>query len=274
MKGGAEFASLQWPRHSAGAIIASAALLAALAQITGTGAVLVLGGVFFAAGLAHGAALEDGRTLAAYSIPQALAYVALAIGFAGVFVALPLAGLSGFLALSAWHFAAAERPRGHDPQPAMALALVIIGGGALFWPDTTRDIFVQLTGAPIPSLFMTGLAMLGAIGIVMTIVARLKHRRGSRSAMAAVLASILLHPVLAVGLCFLAFHALPETIRQLERFGSGPTFSAVFPTLALAAIGSMIVAGFVLGGVISLPMAAALALGMTVPHMLAGDLRP
>lgn len=274
MIGGADFASPQRPRRSAGAIIASAALLAALAQIAGTGAVLVLGGVFFAAGLAHGAALEDGRTLAAYTLPEALAYVALAIGFAGLFVALPLAGLSAFLALSAWHFAAAERPRGHDPQPAIALALVIIGGGALFWPDTTRSIFVRLTGAPIPSLFMTGLAMLGAIGIVMAVAARMKHRRGSRSALAAVLASILLHPVLAVGLCFLAFHALPETMRQLERFGPGPTFAAVTPTLALAAIGSVMVAGFVLTSVISLPMAAALALGMTVPHMLAGDLRP
>ncbi|WP_234036244.1 Brp/Blh family beta-carotene 15,15'-dioxygenase [Porphyrobacter sp. YT40] len=230
--------------------------------------------MFFAAGLAHGAALEDGRTLAAYTIPEAVAYVALAIGFAGLFIALPFAGLVAFLALSAWHFAAAGRPRGHHPQSAIALALVIIGGGALFWPDTTRDIFTRLTGAPIPSLFMTGLATLGAIGIVMAMAARLKHRRGSRAAIAAVLAGVLLHPVLAVGLSFLAFHALPETIRQLERFGPGPTFAAVLPTLVLAAIGGMIVAGLVFGGVISLPVAAALAVGMTVPHMLAGDLRP
>ncbi|WP_379922529.1 Brp/Blh family beta-carotene 15,15'-dioxygenase [Erythrobacter sp. R86502] len=266
-------AVLRWPRHVAGAIIVPAAALAAAAQLTSHSAAVALGAAFFLAGLAHGAGQEDQRSLKRYGLAEAAAYVALAAAFAGLFLAAPLAGLAAFLALSAWHFAQNAPARGRDGWADIALALVTVGAGALLWPQTTGAIFAELIGAPLPDWFMIALAVVGAAGIALTAVAAATRMRGFAAAGAAVLAAAVLHPVLAVGFTFFAFHALPETMRQIDRFGPGATIAAIAPTMALALVGASLMAALVVAGLIALPIAAAAALGLTVPHMLAGDLR-
>ena len=216
--------------------------------------------------MAHGAGEEEDGGIARLGWAQAAAYIVVGIAVAGLFLALPLAGLVLFLALSAWHFARSDCRMGQAAR--LAIAALAIGGSALFQPQTTAQVFTAAMGEPAPVLLVRLLALAGVAGAGAALYALFRNQRGCGEAMLALGATALLHPVLAVGLVFLLGHALPIQRRQLRRYGSAAVTRAVlWPTL-LAIAGAALLAAGVLSGWLALPVAAALAFGLATPHML------
>ncbi|WP_067789304.1 Brp/Blh family beta-carotene 15,15'-dioxygenase [Paraurantiacibacter namhicola] len=238
--------------------------LAALAQLAGTGAAIALGIGFFLAGFAHGAAEHQSGTLRAFRLLDAAAYVLAGLAVAALFLAMPLAGLTLFLLLSAWHF---QHSAGGDRLARWAYALTAVGGSALWQGEATAEIFAALLGQPIPQPWMLVLAVAGGAGLVLAIAA-LGRRPHGWSLIACVAATALLHPVLATGLAFFLGHAWPMQHAQARRFGWSEVIRAAAPTAIPAMLGALAIAAFVLVGILPLVWAAALAFGMATPHIL------
>ncbi len=225
-----------------------------------------LGLVLFALGLAHGAGDEQDGKLSSYTLLHAGAYVVVGLAIAGLFLMAPLYGLALFFALSAWHFARSEC-RFHQAS-RLAIAGLAVGGSALLRPDETADVLAFVTGADVPRNFMRFLAMGGVFGLVCAAYAFVTNRRGFGHTIVAALATLLLHPVLAVGLVFLTAHAVPVQERQVLTYGASTVARAVaLPTL-IALVGATAIAMAVGIGWIAPQVAAALAFGMATPHML------
>ncbi|KLE32360.1 hypothetical protein AAW00_12985 [Aurantiacibacter luteus] len=239
-------------------------LAAVAAQLAGGGAAIALGLAFFLAGTAHGAGDEQGGTIRPWNVIGAAGYVVAGLAVAALFVAAPLAGLTLFLLLSAWHFA---RSTGGTRARQVAFALSAVGGSALWQTGRTEAIFAAVLGMPIPGVWMTGLAILGGAGLLLAAWALGKRWRDPLL-WSVLAATALLHPVLAVGFAFLAGHALPMQQAQVRRHGWRAVLAAQGPTTALAVLGAAAIAALVLTGHLALPLAAALAFGMATPHML------
>ncbi|GGD58113.1 hypothetical protein GRI62_01690 [Erythrobacter arachoides] len=252
--------SVPWGR----AVLPFIFVCALAAQIAGEGAAIVLGLAFFLAGTAHGAGDEQGGAIRPWSAVGAAGYVVAGLAVAALFVAAPLAGLSLFLLLSAWHFA---RSTGGTRARQLAFALTAVGGSALWQVEGTGAIFAAVVGTHIPAIWMTGLAMLGGAGLLLAALALSKRWRDPLL-WSVLAATALLHPVLAVGYAFLAGHALPLQEGQFRRHGWRQVLAAQGPTTALAVLGAAAIAALVLTGNLALPLAAALAFGMAAPHML------
>lgn len=260
--------------HIAGALqLLVFATVAAAALAMGGYWPTALGIGCFLAGLAHGASHDDGVMIARWTVPHLIAYVVAGCAVGMLMLAAPLAGLTVFLALSAWHFA--DTPDGGHVMSGAATGLIAIGGSALFQPDPTSAIFANLTGVVIPYEFMTALALAGGAGCLLTVgvaVMLLFHGTNhSGDALSPVLAfagTLLLPPVLAVGAIFFLLHARPTMARQIERYGRQRVFAACSWPTALAMIGAIVLIGLTWTGFLSLPIAAAAALGMATPHML------
>ena len=248
------------------AVLPSALLaLAGLAQIAGEGPAIALGLLFFLAGTAHGAGDEQDGTIRPYRLAPAVAYVVAGLAVAALFVALPLAGLTLFLLLSAWHFA--HSSGGTWPR-RLGFALTAIGASALWQNAATGRVFAAVLGTPIPPLWMLALAIIGAIGLGLSAWA-LKDDWRDGALWVTLVATAILHPVLAVGLAFAVGHALPIQRAQLRRYGWRRVLFAEGVTTGLAILGALAIAASVLTGHLALPLAAALAFGMATPHMLA-----
>lgn len=239
-------------------------LVAATAQLAGEGAAIALGLALFLAGTAHGAADEQGGTMGRWSPAGAAGYILAGLAVAALFVAAPLAGLTLFLLLSAWHFA---RSAPGTPSRQLAFALSAVGGSALWQPVTTASIFAAALGVPVPDVWMNGLAVIGGAGLLLAAWA-LGARWRDPLLWAVLGSTAFLHPILAVGLIFLAGHALPIQVAQVRKHGWPEVLAAQGPTTALAVLGAAAIAGLVLTGHLALPFAAALAFGMATPHML------
>ena len=248
-------------RLRAGALLPWALLaLAAAVQLAGTGPAIALGLAFFIAGLPHGAADDDGRRIARWKPLGIAVYLLVAASLALFALAQPLAALVVFLLLSAWHFAT------HEPGLyGWAIGLTAIGGSALWQGEATAAVFAAVTGAPVPGAMMMALAAVGGTGLVL---AALSARRDPAGSVLLLAAPALLHPVLAVGLIFLAAHAAPVLASQMQRYGVGNVARAVWPTALAAALGSAALIAAVLLGWTALPLAAAFAIALATPHML------
>ncbi len=264
---GAALALQEGPRHRAGALLPCVGLaLAAGAQLAGTTAAILLGLACFVAGLAHGAAEETEGRIAAFGPVRALAYVAIGLAVAGLFLALPIAGLTLFLLLSLWHFARSECAMG--PLARAAVGMLAIGGSALFRPSETTDVFAAIVGFAPPSVLVPVLSMAGVAGSVLVVAALVRRERGALLAASCLPAAILFHPVLAVGLVFLSAHALPVQAGQVARYGRHAVLrAALWPSLAAGA-GALASIAAVSAGLVPMPLAAALAFGLATPHML------
>ncbi len=239
--------------------------IAALAQVLGEAASMIVAAAFFLAGLAHGTIVERGGALFATSIPEGIGYLAVSAAVAALWLAAPLLGLALFLALSAWHFAGEEA--GH-PLATRAIALMAVGGSALFQPDATSMVFAEITGAAIPRLLLWGVAASGAVGVALALLAAIKRERSAVLGMVAVAAVALLSPVLAVAFVFFALHALPVTMRLSETYGVRRTIEASAPTTILAIAGLSAIALALSAGLLVPAIAAGMAVGLATPHML------
>ena len=243
-----------------------AIVLAAVAQIVGGVWPIALGCILFLAGLAHGAGDEQEGTLKRYGLLQALAYVMVGLAVAGLVLVAPLLGLTIFFALSAWHFARSDCDLA--PQTRYAIAGLSIGGSAAFRMDETGGILAAALGHEIPGLYMQLLAIPGVLGAGFALYAFFTGKRGAGHAIVALLAMVLLQPVLAVGLTFLIAHAIPIQQRQIRSYGVATVFRAVVVPAGIATVGAAALAGLVLSQTLALTVAVALALGLATPHML------
>ena len=255
------------PWHDAGALLSWGAIfLAALAQLAGAPWATGFGLLFFLLGLAHGAGDENEGSIARIKAIHAVAYLVIGAAIAGLFLVAPLAGLVLFLALSAWHFARSDFT--FAPLTRFAIAGLAVGGSALFRQNETAAVFAFLIGGDVPSSIIRLLALIGGLGAGCALLALFKSNRGFGHAIIALLAAVLLQPVLAVGLIFLVTHAIPVQQRQLTAYGRRAVIDAVLLPSAAAIIGAVVVAVLVTQDLLALPVAVALAFGMATPHML------
>ncbi|MEE4201480.1 Brp/Blh family beta-carotene 15,15'-dioxygenase [Erythrobacter sp.] len=239
--------------------------IASLAEGMGGAASMIVAAAFFLAGLAHGTLVERGGALFATSNPEATGYLVVAAAIAAFWLAAPLLGLALFLSLSAWHFAGEEA---ESPLATRAIALIAVGGSALFQPEATRAVFADLTGAAIPPLFLWGVAAAGAVGVVMVLLTAVRREPPAILGVLALTAVAWLSPVLAVAFVFLALHALPVTSRLFDLYGVQSTFEASAPATLLALTGMGALALALGSGVLDSASAAALLIGLATPHML------
>lgn len=248
------------PRQALG----TGALLIAAASLQMTGAVWAVAGglALFVAGLPHGAFDHTGRALLnrkQYVIRYLLA--GLLAGLA--FLWQPVAALAAFLLASAWHFTF-----DHSAGTALrrsAIALIAIGGSALFRPAETQAVFAALCGAVIPAPVMIVLAVCGVAGYAMA--ARVLLRRLRDPALWLVAASpVLFHPVLATGLIFWVGHAGPLTSRLARLRNWTPGTWLALGGAAAAATAAIMLAVPVAPAL--LPLFAAGAVALITPHLL------
>ena len=235
-----------------------------VSQWVGEGAAIALGLVFFLLGVSHGAGDEQGGRIRPYRLAGAAAYVVAGLAVAALFVAVPLAGLTLFLLLSAWHFAHSS---GGTLARRLGFALTAIGGSALWQRGETARVFEAILGMAVPEGWMIALAALGSAGLLLAAWSLGKRWRDP-VLFSTLVATVLLHPVLAVGFAFAAGHALPIQRAQIRRHGWRDVLAAEGATTGLAVTGALAIAAFVLTGHLALPLAAALAFGMATPHML------
>ncbi len=261
------FAKKEGLRHYVGALCACGALLAAIiAQLAGDGPALVLGLLFFLLGMSHGAADDDGDRIARIGLFQAFAYLVAGAAMVGIFIVFPLAALSLFLILSAWHFWHSDCAL--PPLAAGAIALLAVGGSALFKTAVTQSVFASILGVSIPAAFMYGLAAAGLTGLLLAFAVMIRQRAAVPEIAVTVVAVAILHPALAVGLVYLVGHALPVQLRQIDRFGLSDVVGASAVPTVIAAIGAIGLVAVYLAGIAALPIVAAIAFGLATPHML------
>ena len=225
-----------------------------------------LGLVLFVAGLAHGAGDEQDGELRRIGLVHAIAYLVVGIGVGGLFLAAPLGGLAVFFALSAWHFARSDCR--FEQATRFAIAGLAVGGSALFQTKLTAMVLMQATGAEVPGWFLRALAVAGLAGAGFAAFALIAGKRGFGHAIVALVAALLLHPVLAVGLIFLTAHAIPIQQRQAATYGPRVVMRAIAIPTIIATLGAIAIAASVWGAVLAMPIAVALALGLATPHML------
>ena len=259
-------------RPTAGALIAICSIgLALCAQLAGGNATILAGLAFFAVGLAHGAGDENGGRIAPFSALHICAYVITGAALTALVLIMPIAGLTVFLIISAWHFARSEIPAHRLSR--FAIACLLIGGSALFKGDETSQIFARILGLiSMPQMFMIAAAIIGAVGVVASVHVAILTCRGWALVCVSLSAVILLEPVLAVGLLFFIAHALPLQSRQINTYGIHDVLRSVGWTTGVAIIGGGTGCWAVWSGILELPVAAALALGMAAPHMLTEQL--
>lgn len=243
-------------------IAASLFIAACALQIASPSASLAGGLALFLAGLPHGAFAGDGRLLIV-GRDYAIRYATWGVAAALAFMVSPVAILMLFLALSAWHFL---HERGAGPRlRRMAIAGLAIGGSALARPDETQAVFAALCGAPIPSVLMLILAIIGVTGYAAALLALIRRPRDvALWVMAA--GAVAFHPVLATGLVFMLGHAGPVTARLMRQRGWRP------PVTAALGVASALIAGGAMAAQraleLPLPILAAAALAIILPHLL------
>ncbi len=221
---------------------------------------------FFLVGLAHGAGDENEGKIARITAVHGGAYLLTGAAVAGLFLFAPLAGLTLFLALSAWHFGRSDCA--FSLITRYAIAGLAVGGSALFQPDTTAEVFAVIAAEDVPVNMIRVLALLGLIGSGCTLYAVMRGLRGFGHAVIVLASTALLYPVLAVGLIFLIAHAVPVQQRQVINYGRLAVWRAVALPSVVAVVGAVIMALLVVTGQLALPIAIALAFGMATPHML------
>ena len=264
-------AKRDWPQPSAGAIVVCCAVAAAIAAAAlGEQVGVAVGLGFFAAGLSHGAAEESREQISRIGLPQAIAYLLIAAAVAGLLLAQPMAGLTLFLALSGWHFVQDEG--GFGLASRYALAGLTVGGSALFQPEATSQVFSALMGQEVHPSVIPALAVVGAGGALCLLPAIHRREAGAGIAILSLAAVAALSPVLAVGLVFLIGHAAPVQSAQIERYGLSAVRNAVLLPTVIAMGGAVLLVAGVFLSLVPLPIAAALAIGLATPHMLAGRL--
>ena len=255
------------PWRNAGVHLSLCAIfLAGIAEASGDRFAIWTGLALFLAGLPHGAGDEQDGQIRRISLAHALGYVIVAGAVTGLFLILPIAGLSLFIGLSGWHFARSEC--GLSPINRYAIAGLAIGGSALFKPEATRSVFAEVIAAQMPSIYVSILAISGLLGAGFALWAVARRERGFGRSLLALGAVALMHPVLAVGLIFLTAHAIPVQQRQASSYGQDSVLSAVAIPTVLAVAGAAIMIWGVTADAITVPVAIALSMGMATPHML------
>ena len=237
-----------------------------MAEVSGDRFAIWTGLALFLAGLPHGAGDEQDGQLRRISLAHALCYLLVGGAVTGLFLILPIAGLSLFIGLTGWHFARSEC--GLSPINRYAIAGLAIGGSALFQPQATQNIFADVIAAQIPSIYVGILAISGLLGAGLALWAMVRRERGLGYSLLALGAVVLTHPVLAVGLIFLTAHAIPVQQRQAAAYGKGRVLSAVAIPTFLAVSGAALMIWGVTVDAITVTVAVALSVGMATPHML------
>ena len=263
-------AALAAPRPRAGVPLWlwAIALIALIAHLAGQATSIWTGLALFLLGFAHGAAEEDSGTLRVPTPSTIAFYVATGGAFAALYLALPLVGLAAFLSLSCWHFARSDT--GISRPANVSVALLAIGGSALFQPVAVGLVFSAMMGSAAPTWFITILAVAGFTGCALA----LAFLRATTVPLLAATACALLHPVLAVGAIFLAAHALPVQAAQARKQTWRNILRAQAPATLAAMGGAALLVALFLAGYLPLGWLVAAALGMALPHVLVDGLDP
>ncbi|MEW4448769.1 Brp/Blh family beta-carotene 15,15'-dioxygenase [Qipengyuania sp. JC766] len=259
--------TLEGSRSPTGALLVGCVLLAAVvALLVGGAAPTALGLALFVAGLAHGAGDEGGGRIRQFTLIHAAAYLIVGAAVTFLFLVAPLAALAMFLILSAWHFA--RDGAGSEPVARLAIALLAVGGSAVFRPAETAALFDLVLGIGTPAIFMRAVAAAGVAGVGLGLFAIVRARDNLAPIALAIASVALFPPVLGVALVFLLCHALPVQRRQIETYGMAAFRKAVALPVMLASAGAILLAAACLAGFLSVPLAAAIAFGLATPHML------
>ena len=237
----------------------------ALCQIVHAPLGYAAAGVLAIAGLAHGAVEESADGLSPVGVGQGIIYLVAAAAIFCFWVASPLAALALFLGLSAWHFTVSSE---QSRLPALSVALIAIGGSALFRSGETWAIFELMVGGAVPQTFMVGLSILGAAGCLLAAASVLRDRNLFLELASAVIAVAVLQPVLAVAFVFFALHALPVTLRLCRSHGADRFRRAALLPTALAASGMAILAFIAMAASLDVRFVAAILIALATPHML------
>ncbi len=248
------------PRQALG----TGALLIGAASLQMAGAVWAVAGglALFVAGLPHGAFSHTGRALLNRK-PYVIRYLLAGLLAGLAFLWQPVAALAAFLLASAWHFTF-DHSSGATLRRS-AIALIAIGGSALFRPTETQAVFAALCGSAIPAPVMIVLAVCGVAGYAMTARVLLKRPRDPALWLVAV-SPALFHPVLATGLVFWVGHAGPLTSRLARLRNWTPVTWLALGGAAVAATAAIILALPLAPAF--LPWYAAAAVGLIAPHLL------
>ena len=115
-------------------------------------------------------------------------------------------------------------------------------------------------------------ATAGIVGVIAGMSAILLARRGWALVALSLFAVAIFDPVLAVGCLFFIAHALPLQKRQIRRYGIKNVLRSAGWFTLVAAIGGIVGCWAVVQGLLELPLAVAIALGMATPHMLTEQL--
>ncbi len=222
--------------------------------------------LFFVLGVAHGAVIEDRDGIRIIGPSQTLAYLFAAAAVAAFWMVAPLSALALFLSLSLWHFTVSDT--GEPGLARFSVAALAIGGSALFQPDATRAIFAAITGATIPAPFLAICAGVGVAGLAAGFLAASRALGSGVMCLVCALATLILHPVLAVAFVFFALHALPVTARLCNDWGSRAFIRACAAPTVVAIVGVCAIGFAVTSGVVPVAIAAGIVAGLATPHML------
>lgn len=293
-----------WSRHLGVAAVAVATVVSVGTDGAPAGSlVVVVAGIGFVAGLPHGAVdhLLLGRLA---GLPLAVVTVAYAATAAAAWVLIERLGLpvlGAVVLLSIVHFGLGEvevwrRTTGWRPGPAVTVALVVAGNGALLLPlarsgDALGAVATSIS-PDVAAALVAGPVRLGTVAVwlaaaVTAAVAALRagHRLVAVDLLLIGAIGLVLPPLVAVAVWFGGWHALRHGARLLEiepgcavLVAAGRTRAAVLRLGRLAALPGL-AALAVLGGLVVYTVGAphpAAALGatiqvllaLTVPHML------
>lgn len=247
------------------------------AALSGAWATSLACALLLVCGLPHGALdiATMRRAAPTAQLPVVGAYLGAAASMFAVWWASPLAGLAVFYTVSIVHFAD-DWEQEHQPFFGHAIALALLSAPTFLHADVLAGLFVALTSDARAALLVDILMLAAPVAIAVALVglATMGSARRSVEGICALMAMLILPPVIGFAVFFCLFHS-PRHFRE----GWAALGSNVPPGTS-ARVAGMTLAGFGIAALIyavngklgvpaSLFEASMMTLSvLTVPHML------
>lgn len=265
--------------HGGASAVALAIMLVGLntAALSGSWATSLACVLLLVCGLPHGAldVATMRRAAPTAQLPVVGAYLGAAASMFAVWWASPLVGLALFYTVSIVHFAG-DWEQDYQPFFGHALALAVLSAPTFLHGDVLAGLFVALTQDPRAAVLVDLLTLAAPMATAVALVGLATMRSAERSAegICALLAMLILPPVIGFAVFFCLFHS-PRHFREgWAALGSdvqpGTTMRVAGMTLAGFGIAAMI---YAVNERLSIPAGLLAASMMTlsvlsVPHML------
>lgn len=227
--------------------------------------------LMFVVGIPHGAVkygrskVNDRREFHGPGLTYSAHYLLLGLGAAALYMLAPAPTMITFLLLSALHF-------GLEDPAFKSTGLFVVTASLLLYPDTTLGIFDTLSGTDIFSrLDPVSVRFVGLFGFAILISEMLARRRNILRASLIMAVFMFLPPVQAVALYFLFLHSLDGFQEQVRarRARARPIIPvSQIVTAGVAVIGATGLIVLTLAEHLSVPFAAAIGVGFTIPHLV------